>query len=150
MTLELLLVVFGAIFGAVAGSTINMLAYRYPRMRKMSVQEKASFNLAWPASHCPQCKTPLKWWHNIPVVSWLLLQGRCGACRAPIGKRYLMVELMAVVLGAAPFWFFPPMMGAITASLGWVALAVAMVLRERHTEGLSVAPCESGIEPPLY
>lgn len=134
MTLELLLVVFGAIFGAVAGSTINMLAYRYPRMRKMSVQEKASFNLAWPASHCPQCKTPLKWWHNIPVLSWLLLKGRCGACRSPIGMRYLIVELVAVALGVAPLWISPSITGAIIAFLGWGALAGIMALREGTPE----------------
>ncbi len=52
------------------------------------------FNLNFPASHCPQCQHPLKWWHNIPVVSFIFLAGRCAFCRKTIPWRYPAVELV--------------------------------------------------------
>ena len=53
-----------------------------------------AFSLAFPASHCPQCHAPVRAWQNIPVLSYLLLRGRCASCRSPIGPRYPFVELL--------------------------------------------------------
>jgi leader peptidase (prepilin peptidase) / N-methyltransferase len=66
----------------------------------------ASFNLVTPRSACPSCKAPIKAWQNIPVVSWLLLRGRCAACGSPISLRYPLVELTTGVLSAAVAWHF--------------------------------------------
>ena len=79
MTWDIALV-FG--FGLLIGSFVNVLIHRLPRMVMAEHEPEASnaprYNLNWPASHCPHCQTPLKLWHNIPVVSYLWLKGRCA------------------------------------------------------------------------
>jgi leader peptidase (prepilin peptidase)/N-methyltransferase len=80
-----------AFFGLLVGSFLNVVAYRVPRRE----------SLVTPGSHCPSCDTQLKPWDNIPVLSWLLLSGRCRGCKAPIAKRYPLVEAMTAVLFGA-------------------------------------------------
>lgn len=72
------------VFGLLFGSFANVVIWRLPLEQ----------NLAWPGSRCPKCSTPISWFDNIPVVSWLLLRGMCRACRAPISFRYPLVELI--------------------------------------------------------
>ncbi len=79
------------LFGALIGSFLNVVAYRLPR--KESVVR--------PASRCPGCGTPIKPWDNIPVLSWLLLRGRCRHCGTRISARYPLVELATALLCAA-------------------------------------------------
>ncbi|MBR3790898.1 MAG: prepilin peptidase [Clostridia bacterium] len=89
--------IFVAILGLCVGSFLNVLIYRVPN--QMSIIK--------PDSHCPNCKKKLKWWHNIPVLSWLCLGGRCAYCRTPISPRYIMVEILNMVLWlgcALVFW----------------------------------------------
>jgi leader peptidase (prepilin peptidase)/N-methyltransferase len=57
-------------------------------------------------SHCPHCKTPLRWYDNIPLFSWLLLRGRCRYCQAPISVQYPLVELLTMVLVLCSVWRF--------------------------------------------
>ena len=64
--------------GLLIGSFLNVVAYRLPRGESLSV----------PASHCPGCDTPIKPYDNVPVLSWLLLRGRCRACKQTIAWRY--------------------------------------------------------------
>ncbi|HEX2409648.1 MAG TPA: prepilin peptidase [Solirubrobacteraceae bacterium] len=71
-----------AVLGAVLGSFLNVVAYRLPRGESLSR----------PRSHCPGCLTPIRPYDNVPVLSWLLLRGRCRSCRAPISARYPLVE----------------------------------------------------------
>ncbi len=78
------------VFGLCVGSFLNVVIWRVPR--KQSVVR--------PASHCPQCETPIQPADNIPVVSWLLLRGKCRACGHPIPVRYPLVELVTALLGA--------------------------------------------------
>ena len=66
----------------------------------------AIFSLSTPRSCCPNCKAPIKAWQNIPVVSWLILKGRCAACKAAISPRYPAVELATAVLSAWVAWHF--------------------------------------------
>ncbi|MGZ4639665.1 MAG: prepilin peptidase, partial [Actinomycetes bacterium] len=68
--------------GLIVGSFLNVVAWRLPRGE----------SLAHPPSHCPSCDTPIKPYDNVPVLSWLLLRGRCRACGAPISARYPLVE----------------------------------------------------------
>jgi leader peptidase (prepilin peptidase)/N-methyltransferase len=82
---------FAAAFGLIIGSFLNVVAYRLP----------ARVSLATPGSHCPSCETPIKPYDNIPLLSWLLLRGRCRGCKAPIAKRYPLVEAGTAVLFAA-------------------------------------------------
>jgi leader peptidase (prepilin peptidase)/N-methyltransferase len=71
--------------GAVLGSFLNVVIARVP----------ANQSIVRPRSRCPRCGATLRWYDNVPVVSWLLLRGRCRACRAPISLRYPLVELLS-------------------------------------------------------
>jgi leader peptidase (prepilin peptidase)/N-methyltransferase len=62
--------------------------------------------LSTPGSACPACKAPIKAWHNVPVVSWLLLRGRCASCKTRISARYPLVELATGLLSAWVAWHF--------------------------------------------
>lgn len=61
-------------------------------------------SIVYPASHCPKCKEPLKWWHNIPLLSWIVLRGRCYYCKEPISVQYPLVELTTALLFAIVFY----------------------------------------------
>ena len=80
-----------AAFGLIIGSFLNVVAYRLP----------ARMSLSLPASHCPGCETPIKPYDNIPLLSWLLLRGKCRSCAQPIAARYPLVEALTAVLFAA-------------------------------------------------
>ena len=75
-------------FGLLLGSFLNVVAYRLPRGESLAV----------PASRCPGCDTPIKPYDNVPVLSWLLLRGRCRSCGTRIAWRYPLVELATAVL----------------------------------------------------
>src|SRR3712207_6482574 len=79
-----------ALFGAILGSFLNVVIHRLPRGE----------SLARPASRCPECEAPIKPWDNIPIVSWLVLRGRCRNCGARISPRYPLVEALTAVLFA--------------------------------------------------
>lgn len=96
------------LFGLVVGSFVNVLVHRLPRGE----------SVAFPGSHCPSCGTPIRPYDNVPVVSWLLLRGRCRACRAPIAIRYPVVELVNGLLWAAVY----------TRAPGWADLAAGAFL----------------------
>jgi leader peptidase (prepilin peptidase)/N-methyltransferase len=80
-----------AAFGLIIGSFLNVVAYRLPKGE----------SLATPGSHCPSCDAPVKPFDNVPVLSWLLLRGRCRSCHEPIAKRYPLVEALTAALFAA-------------------------------------------------
>jgi len=91
------------IFGVVIGSFLNVLIYRIPNGE----------NIAFPASHCQNCKTTLRWWHNIPIISWLILGGKCYFCKADISIQYPIIEFITGVLGVIIYlklgsvWYMP-------------------------------------------
>src|ERR1700686_4555700 len=101
----------GSVFvlGLVVGSFLNVIIYRLPIMLEREWRSQAAefqpaeardaataaaavsperFTLSTPRSACPACKTPIKVWQNIPLVSWLLLRGRCASCKSKISVRY--------------------------------------------------------------
>jgi leader peptidase (prepilin peptidase)/N-methyltransferase len=80
--LQGMLAVIFFIFGAVVGSFLNVCIYRLPKEE----------SIIWPGSHCPHCKKPIKFYDNIPLVSYLLLTGKCRYCKEPISIQYLLVE----------------------------------------------------------
>ena len=88
MPLETLLLIIAFVFGCVWGSFFNVVIYRLPR--HMSVVK--------PGSHCFACNAPIAWYDNIPLVSWLVLRGRCRRCGAPFSFRYFVVELISGLL----------------------------------------------------
>jgi leader peptidase (prepilin peptidase)/N-methyltransferase len=84
-------VIAAGLFGAIVGSFLNVVAHRVP----------IGESLVSPPSRCPECEAPVKPYDNIPVVSWLLLRGRCRNCGTPISPRYPLVELATAVVFAA-------------------------------------------------
>jgi leader peptidase (prepilin peptidase) / N-methyltransferase len=117
----------GSVFllGLLVGSFINVVIYRLPiilerewRRQAIEVLSAGSessvalttasppFTLSKPRSACPKCKAPIKAWQNIPVVSWLMLRGRCASCKTKISSRYPLVELATGLLSAWIAWHF--------------------------------------------
>lgn len=94
--------------GTLVGSFVNVLIYRLPRMVMNEADSPCAsvFDLSHPASHCPSCHTPLRVWHNVPILSFLGLKGRCAFCKQPIGWRYPAIELLTglIWLGCAWRW----------------------------------------------
>lgn len=85
------------LFGLVVGSFLNVLIHRLPRGE----------SVAFPGSHCPACGAAIRAYDNVPVLSWILLSGRCRACRAPISPRYPAIELANAALWVAAYWRAP-------------------------------------------
>lgn len=80
--------VISIVVGLVFGSFTNVLVARIP----------AGESIVRPGSRCPHCKTPIRWWDNIPVLSYLVLRGKCRACGGPISIRYPLIELLVALL----------------------------------------------------
>lgn len=91
-------VIASAIFviGLAFGSFLNVCIYRLP----------LGISVVTPRSACPKCKHGIALYDNIPVLSWLILRGRCRHCKAPISSRYLMIELLNGALFVACYWYF--------------------------------------------
>ncbi len=87
----LLLQVYAFAVGGLVGSFLNVVIARVPRGE----------SIVWPGSRCPKCLHAIRWYDNMPVVSWLVLRGRCRDCAAPISPRYPMVELVTAFLALA-------------------------------------------------
>ncbi|WP_455871774.1 prepilin peptidase [Serratia proteamaculans] len=94
-----MLISFFILLGAVLGSFCNVVIYRLPR-----ILQGERLSLSWPASHCPHCKQPIKVRHNIPLLGWLLLRGRCVGCRQAISRQYPLVETLLALLYGAIIW----------------------------------------------
>ena len=76
------------IFGTMIGSFLNVVIYRIPKGE----------SIVFPASKCQSCQTPLKWYHNIPIFSWLFLKGKCGFCKDSIAKQYPIIEFITGII----------------------------------------------------
>jgi leader peptidase (prepilin peptidase)/N-methyltransferase len=83
------------VFGAIFGSFANVMILRWPKGE----------SVVRPRSRCPHCGHPIRWFDNIPILSWLMLRGRCRDCRAAISWRYPLVELIMASLFTAAFFF---------------------------------------------
>ena len=107
------------VWGAVVGSFLNVLVYRLPR--EISVVRR-------PPSSCPACSTPILWYDNIPLLSWLILRGRCRRCQASISIRYPLVELAAGLLAVAAMarWGFS-VTGLEVLIFAWISLALGLI-----------------------
>ncbi|MBA3463469.1 MAG: prepilin peptidase [Deltaproteobacteria bacterium] len=86
---------FAALLGLMWGSFANVCIYRWPQGK----------SVVKPASHCGACKTPIRWYDNLPLVSWLLLRGKCRSCGTKFSARYLIVEALTAALFAIAWWF---------------------------------------------
>jgi leader peptidase (prepilin peptidase) / N-methyltransferase len=144
MSLEpsLLYYVTVALLGLVVGSFLNVVIHRLPRMlerrwqaecRELNgtetpVVEQTPYNLVVPGSSCPACGHKIRPWENIPLLSYLLLRGRCSACGVHISVRYPLIELVAGLAALAVAWHYGP--GWQTAAalvFTWALLALTMI-----------------------
>ena len=120
-----ILAFFSFWLGACIASFLNVVIWRAPRGE----------SIVSPPSHCPKCNAPIRWWQNIPILSWLALRGRCAACKAPISPRYICVELLGGLLFLAVFLKYNPlavneslfavMCMSLAAMWIWTALMIA-------------------------
>lgn len=112
--------VFVVVIGLVLGSFLNVVITRLPMMverdeRDLSLQQLniepprvAALSLAWPRSFCPSCRAPIRWRHNIPLLSWFMLRGRCACRERPISIRYPLVEATSALLLLVLFISYGP------------------------------------------
>ncbi len=113
-----------AVLGAVIGSFLNVVIHRLPREE----------SLLRPGSHCPSCGTPIRAWQNVPILSYILLRGRCAACGAKIPPRYLVVEILAAGAAVVAVWRFGPGLDALGGMLlAWHLIALACIDFETRT-----------------
>lgn len=96
------------IFGAMIGSFLNVLILRTP------IDQSVSF----PASHCMSCNTPLRAWHNVPILSWLFLRGKCAFCGVKISVQYPIIEIISALIF---------LLAAIKLGINFQAFGIAMV-----------------------
>jgi leader peptidase (prepilin peptidase)/N-methyltransferase len=110
-------ITFAGVLGAVVGSFLNVVAYRLPRHE----------SLVRPASRCPNCGTPVRPYDNIPILSWLLLKGRCRTCSEPISPRYPLVEALTAALCVGAVLAHDTAAG-IALSLGLILIVIPAAL----------------------
>lgn len=130
-------IICASIFGLAVGSFLNVVIYRLPVMLERSWRSQCAeflntsnesapaekFNLATPRSKCPKCGHSIRIHENIPVLSYLLLRGRCSSCSTKISPRYPIIELTAAILSAAVAWHF----GYSMAGVGALLLTYALI-----------------------
>lgn len=140
----MLLGVATTLLGLVVGSFLNVVILRLPRMMEAEWQAEArellqlepietpKLSLTQPASRCPGCGAEIRAWQNIPVLSWLLLRGRCASCKTAISAQYPLVELASALMSAACVWRFgwsPQLAAALVFT--WTLIALTVIdLRE--------------------
>ena len=131
-----------ALLGACIGSFTNVVAWRWPRQE----------SVVRPGSHCPRCGTPLAWFENLPLLSWLGLRGRCRHCHQPIALRYPLVELLCAGLWVAVLAAQPATMGPAPAPVplllaGWLLLSwlLPLVLIDLDSLWLPEPLCRIGL-----
>ena len=113
-------ILLAGLLGLIVGSFLNVVIHRLPIMMERAWLRQSremldpdaeqaaepTFNLILPHSHCPHCNAEIKAWQNLPIISYLLLKGRCGHCREKISLRYPAVEMLTAVLSAVVAWHF--------------------------------------------
>ena len=115
-------IVVAGVFGAMIGSFLNVCIYRLPLGR----------SIVWPGSACGSCGHMLAWFENVPVVSYLILRGRCRACRAAISLRYPLVELLTAAMFAGAWWYYGPSALLVSRLLFGCALIVLFAIDLEH------------------
>ncbi|MBK6765918.1 MAG: prepilin peptidase [bacterium] len=111
-----------AFLGASFGSLANVLIYRLP----------AEVSLLRPPSRCPQCEKPISWYDNIPVLSWLILGGKCRSCKASIALQYPLIEASSGVLACVAVWKWGVGYSGMAHGLLLIGLLALVIIDLRH------------------
>ena len=127
-----ILSIITVVFSLLIGSFLNVVIVRLPRQMhwqwEKDEQGAAPPGIAWPPSHCPSCEHTLSWWENLPLLSYLLLRGRCRACRAGISLRYPLVEALTALLSLIVVLKLGPQWSTVAALvLTWALIALAFI-----------------------
>jgi leader peptidase (prepilin peptidase) / N-methyltransferase len=110
--------IFWSAFGLAVGSFLNVVIYRVPLAK----------SIVSPSSFCPSCNTNIKPWHNIPLISWIILNKKCAYCSEPISIRYPIVELMGGLVAVITIFKFGISWEMIGGSvMGWFLIAIAAI-----------------------
>lgn len=135
MSVEVVQAGLAGIFGLLIGSFLNVVIYRLPKMLEQqwaaeyaefagkAPQSETTFNLMLPRSHCQQCGHQIRWYENIPLLSYLFLRAKCSSCHAHISARYPLVELSIGVLFALCVWKW----GFTPTGFAWCGFSAALV-----------------------
>jgi leader peptidase (prepilin peptidase)/N-methyltransferase len=130
------------VIGLIVGSFLNVVIHRLPIMMERdwkaqcreylggedTAAQEAPLGLARPASHCPHCGHKIRFYENVPLLSYLWLRGRCASCQQAISLRYPLIELLTAVLSAIVAWHFGFGWQAATALLlTWALIALSMI-----------------------
>ena len=110
------------LLGLFVGSFLNVCIYRLPLGR----------TVLWGRSHCPDCDRQIRAWENVPVVSWLVLRGRCAGCRAPISMQYPVIELIVGLLFAGGAWLYGPTLLLVARLIFACAMVVLFMIDLQH------------------
>ena len=146
------------------GSFLNVVIYRTPKMMEQewrqdcqmflhpeqAIIDESKLTLSKPASTCPKCSTEIRWYQNIPVISWLVLRGKCGSCQNPISMRYPLIELLTALASLVIVSVFGPTLQMLFGLLlTWILIALTFIdfdtqlLPDRYT--LTLAALGLGI-----
>lgn len=145
---QTLLTIVVALLGLCVGSFLNVVAFRLPKMIEQEFADACReqfgvpapdasprVSLSSPPSTCPACATRIKPWHNLPVIGWLMLRGRCASCSARISVQYPIVELLTAIFSVVCVWrfgFSPQLLAALVLTWALIALTVT----DLHTQYL--------------
>lgn len=133
---------FVGVISLCIGSFLNVVIYRTPKMMEQewkqdcqmllhpeqAIIDESKITLSKPDSSCPKCKQPIRWYQNIPVISWLALRGKCGSCKNPISIRYPLIELLTAICSLIVVWVYGPTLQAFFGViLTWVLIALTFI-----------------------
>lgn len=140
MSADAIFLLGAAIIGLALGSFLNVVIHRLPKIMDAEwraqcaeiegreLPEQGRYNLLVPSSHCPHCQTPLRPYDNVPLLSYLLLLGRCRQCHAAISPRYPAVEALTAILSALVAWQFGwSVQGVLALALTWTLIALTFI-----------------------
>ncbi len=114
--------IFALLIGFVIGSFLNVCIYRLPK----------GLSIISPGSRCPKCNTPIKWYQNIPIISFIILKGRCGECGEKISWQYPIVEVITGIISYALMKQWGPSPGYLVYFIFFSGLLVATIVDARH------------------
>lgn len=138
------LYIVAGLFSLAIGSFLNVVIHRLPIMMERDWRSQCDelfglagnkesdnsrpYNLITPSSRCPHCNHIIRWWENIPVLSYLILSGRCSECKQSISLRYPLVELVTAILSAIVIWQLgPTIQAAALLPLTWALIALTLI-----------------------